>query len=490
MSAPDTRTVLLISYLFPPSGGVGVQRALAYARYLPACGCRLHVLTASNAAPPVRDEALVKMIPPGTPVHGAFTPEVPYGWRDWIWKRLAKPAPGSVGVETQARGSEGVSKATTALVADTRQASGGIAQSGLAGSETAYPAEVARSAPLGGWKQRAVSAVKRLFSPDPQVVWRPFALRKAAELVRRHGIDTILVTVPPFSALRIGVDLKRQFPHLTLISDFRDQWVGYYLAQLDNSADDAFRRQLALSEERLAVEVSDYVVTVTPEWTRALITRYPELPPAKFLTVPNGYDPEMFRHFQPRPHGAGRMVVTYMGSVYTNPVYSPQAWLDAVDSLPEEVRGQVETRFIGRVAREAEPMLKNRRSAVRLYGFLPQHQGFALLEETDYLLLLIGEKTVHSGKLFEYLATGKPVLAVTPPDGEVARVIAETGGGRVASAEDPEALRAMILEAWTHWRAGNVNAGFAPDAAAIEAYARPNTVALLARLTGITRGAA
>ena len=176
--------VLMVSYLFPPAGGVGVQRALNYAKYLPR-HCNLFVLTTRNVAAPVVDRDLLLQVPEEVKVCRVFTPEVPYDLRDGIFK--------------------------TFFYGSRRDPS---------------PNEEHTSAPSP--RRGLANAAQRIFSPDPQVVWRPFALRKAISIVRRHSIDTVLVTAPPFSALRIGVELKRRFPQLRLIHEFRDEWVGYF----------------------------------------------------------------------------------------------------------------------------------------------------------------------------------------------------------------------------------------------------------------------
>src|SRR5215813_481087 len=83
------RRLLLISYLFPPAGGVGVLRALAYARYLSELGIEVWVLAARNPSTPVMDPQLVRQIPPSVHVEYTWTPEVPYAWRDRAWKWVA-----------------------------------------------------------------------------------------------------------------------------------------------------------------------------------------------------------------------------------------------------------------------------------------------------------------------------------------------------------------------------------------------------------------
>src|SRR3954447_14676446 len=82
------RRILLISYLFPPVGGIGVQRALSLAKYLPQSGFEVHVLKATNAGGPVYDPDLMRQIPPAVQVHEAFTPEIPFHIRQKVWARL------------------------------------------------------------------------------------------------------------------------------------------------------------------------------------------------------------------------------------------------------------------------------------------------------------------------------------------------------------------------------------------------------------------
>src|SRR5215831_7970606 len=89
------RKILIISYLFPPVGGIGVQRALSLAKYLPQCGYEVHVLRATNAGGPVYDPDLVRHIPPEVKVHAAYTPEIPFALRQKLWSKLVgkgKPA--------------------------------------------------------------------------------------------------------------------------------------------------------------------------------------------------------------------------------------------------------------------------------------------------------------------------------------------------------------------------------------------------------------
>jgi hypothetical protein len=144
------------------------------------------------------------------------------------------------------------------------------------------------------------------------------------------------------------------------------------------------------------------VVAVTPAQRDGIRDRYPDQPPGRFLCVPNGYDADLYENFRPSRAGRNNMVITYYGSLYASPHYDIRGYLDALDSLPDEVRDRIETRFIGRIALEAQPILANRKSELVQFGFLPHAEGVLKLQETDYLLLAANDPTQHAGKLFDY----------------------------------------------------------------------------------------
>lgn len=429
--------ILLVSYLFPPCGGVGVQRAVSYARYLGPLGCPVTVLTARNPATAVWDPGMLAVVPPEVRVHRTLTPEISYELRQKLWRRIA---PGG-----EPRGVARVS--------------------GSEGEET-------------GWKQRVKAGIQRALTPDPQRYWKWTALRRGERLIREEGIRNVLVTAPPFSTFSIGTALKRKFPQIKLISEFRDEWLGYYIKSDPNAT--GYRRQVAEKLERETVVTSDFIVTVTPAWAEEIRARYPDQPAEKFLCIPNGYDPQSFSGFRQRPHGSDRLVVTYLGTVYANPVYSPRPYINALNQLPDAIRGKIETRFIGRVVEEEIPALESCRGLVKRLGFLPQAEAFRHLEESDLLLLVVNTPGAHSGKFFEYLATGKPILAVSPKEGELARMMKETGSGWCVAADDEAGLKRSLEEAFRGIRKGEQSLLPKPDRERIIQYERPRLIEQLA----------
>src|ERR1019366_7197871 len=140
--------ILIVSYQFPPMGGVGVQRALSFARYLPECGFEeVHVLRAWNGVSAVSDPGLVRHIPSGVKVHDAFTPELPFRFRQQLWKLF------SGGARPQRT--------------NTVDGNGTL-----------------------NWRRVPVEIARRVFCPEPEVVWVPFALRRARKIVKQYGTQT------------------------------------------------------------------------------------------------------------------------------------------------------------------------------------------------------------------------------------------------------------------------------------------------------------
>jgi glycosyltransferase involved in cell wall biosynthesis len=423
--------LLLIACHFPPGGGIQVQRALSLAKYLPQNGFDVHVLTTRYPQVPHYDPGLLRHIPDSVKVHRTWSFEPPFHLRKRIWS--------------------------------------------LFGNESGSGANSAeRTSPSSGIASKLKGLITSSLSPDPQRLWYPFALRCADLLIERESIRYVLVTAPPFSTFLIGNELKKRHPSISLVSEFRDEWLDYFLNTF------AFRdetvRLRAAEIERETVECSDSIVAVTPTALRAIRGRYPDHPKEKFRLIPNGYDPQAFADFQPRSHGTNKIVITFAGTVYRPS--SPAVFLNALDRLPDEVRSHFETRFVGRIADEMDAAIfQNRRSTIKLLGFVHQEQAFRYMEETDYLLLPWNDRLNVPGKLYEYLATNKPVIALVPPESDSYRVLADSGLAQMADPEDGDAIAQMLMKiGLTGGPVVQANAG------AIVKFQRPRLVAQYAAL--------
>jgi glycosyltransferase involved in cell wall biosynthesis len=391
--------LLLISCYFPPVGGIQVQRALSLARYLPENGFEVHVLTVRNPAVPSLDPDLLKLVPEGVKVHRTWTLEPPFQLRKRLWSSIKSKPKSS---KPDGKG------------------------------------------PLAKLKMMFSRMVARILCPDPQVLWFPFAYWKASRLIQREGIQTVVVTAPPFSAFLILNALKRRYPRIHAIADIRDEWLRYFVKEFVFQDDDYVSARAA-QIERETVRSCETVVVVTKATQQELQSRYPDEPDAKFALVPNGFEESAFTGFRSRPHNTGKLVIAYTGTVY-NPS-SPKTFLDALDQLPREIGAEIECRFIGRIAEEFDrTVFQNRNSSVRLTGFVPQQEAIFQMEECDVLLLPWRNAYTIPGKLFEYLATGKPLLALTYPGWEIESIIHEANAGWCVHPDDHQAIIRTLLE--------------------------------------------
>lgn len=421
--------VLLITFSFPPAGGVGVLRALSLAKYLPESEIRVDVLTARNAPAVVRDEGLLRQVPASVTVHRTWTLDLPFFLRKGIKKLLSRGG---------RSGTSGPSHQPTAAV----------------------PAP-AKANPLKRW-------VADWLLPDPQVGWLPFAGPAAERIIRTRAIDAVVITVPPFSSVLLAKRLRKAFPSLIIVLDFRDEWLDTTL-QLVSLNSNPRARLVAEETEREAIAACTAVVAVTEAARKVIRARYPAEPGSKFLSISNGYDgsPPTAPAALPQ-HSAGEPVTfTYLGSVYGST--EPGSFVEAVLALPPELRARLRIRFVGHCERpEYRETLLRLGSTLELTGFLPQAKALQMLDETDYVLLLSHDPVNVSAKFYDYLRAARPLLAAVHPEGDVHRRIVETRAGRWADIGNPQAIAAMLVDALTTPAAECYH----PDFAAIARYHR------------------
>jgi glycosyltransferase involved in cell wall biosynthesis len=409
--------LLLISYSFPPAGGVGVLRAASLAKYLPEEGVRVDVLTARNAAAVGADEALRRQIPAGVIVHDTLTLDLPFGVR----------------------------KALKRLVAGGKKST--------ASSTPARPGLLKR-------------VVGNLLLPDPQIGWLPFALPAAKRIIERRQIDAVLITVPPFSSVRLATSLRKRYPRLPIVLDFRDEWLTSTIDFVSFNNNDR-ARTIARRTEREGVRAASAVVAVTDAARREIHSRYPNQTEDKFRHLPNGFDRTPNA---PAPRAPdGKTVLTYLGSVYGST--DPRTLVEAVKCVPDDIRAQLLIRYIGHVESAAyRDALLSLGDTVELRGFLPQAEALRAIDETDYLLLVTLDRINVSAKLYDYLGGGRPIIGAVHPDGDVRRILDETGGGWWADVADPRALRQLLIDAVG--RRDSLANAFSPRADRIATYHR------------------
>jgi glycosyltransferase involved in cell wall biosynthesis len=392
--------VLLVTMYFPPAGGGGVQRPLKTATHLPALGIETHVLAPDDPKWLHRDDEL--RAPTQAFVHRAR----------YLGPRARLPA-------EELHGLEGSDK----LVA------------------------------------QAKLAYRRLLLPDASVTWVPTAIPTAVRIVKREGIDAVITTSPPVSMNLIGAAVKR-LTGIPWVADLRDAILLNADRRFDRTAVQAKEKALEGIVRHVA-RSADAVVAVS-ETIADEVRRYDPAGPVR--VIPNGCDFDDFAGLDYRP--GERFRITHAGSFFGQ--RNPRPFLSALASSGLD---DVVARFAGglRAADEEWAGTLGLGDRLELLPYLPHRQALELQRDSEANLLLLPEAdgrgaVVPSGKIFEYLAAERPILAAVPPDGAAAKLVRETGAGVVVAPEDEMGIREAILGLHARWRAGRLGNGYlSPD---------------------------
>lgn len=419
--------VLLVVYAFPPAGGVGVLRAASLARYLPSNDIRLDVLTTRNPSSVGQDASLLQEIPKDVTIHRTHTLDLPFGLK----KRLKK------------------------IITGSRPPA----------ASTAAATSKAGSHPL---KQ----LIQDFLLPDPQVTWLPAVTRAARRIVRDRSIDTVIITGAPYSTFLLARRLRKHFPKLSIVLDFRDEWLStsFDAASFSFSKSEKARK-FAIKAEAEAVASATAVVAVTRAARRAIRSRYPHERDDKFQYIPNGFDATRLS-LSPTSKastGASKINIVYVGSLYAST--EPATLVEALKSLPEGIKSRFLVRFIGHIEElRYRQALLELGEMVELVGYMPQRQALEALDSADYALLVTHDPLNVSAKFYDYVGSGKPILACVPSLSDARCLLEDLNAGWWAPDHDAQAIRQMFIDAVA--RRDSLSVSFQPDLNKIEQYER------------------
>ena len=318
-----------------------------------------------------------------------------------------------------------------------------------------------------------------LYVPDDQRGWVPFATRRGAALLRAEKHDAVVSTSAPYSAHLVALQLHERFG-LPWVADFRDEWTTNPYIRYPSD----WHRGLNERMEQRVLQRADRVVCVSEPWLDNLASRVPDAPRDKFHTLPNGYDAE---HFGDPGPPADRFRIVYTGAFYGP--RSPAVFLQALDGALERgliPREDVEVVFVGHTG-HTDGLNRLPKCSVRVIEHRPHAETLSHLRQAAVLLLVIppeGGAGNHTGKLFNYLAAGRPILALTPRPNVAAELILRSRSGRVAPTDDPRGVEEAIVGLHREWKQGRALSD--QDRAMIGAYeARPQATAWARLLEGL-----
>jgi glycosyltransferase involved in cell wall biosynthesis len=292
---------------------------------------------------------------------------------------------------------------------------------------------------------------RRFLVPDENASWTLTAAPAAIRLIKQHSIDVVLTTSPPPSVHLIGAAAKAA-TGVKWVADLRDSLVAHAHRQADTPAA-VLKEKSRAAVARLVAKRADAVVAVSEpiaEEMRGLS------PAGHVLTIANGCDFEDFQGLEYTP--GERFRITHTGSFIGR--RSPRPFLTALAESGLDVVARFVGDFRAADSEWAEQLALGDR--LELHAYTSHRESLQLQRDSEALLLLIPEaegrgRAVLSGKVFEYLAAERPILAAVPPDGEAARLLRETGAGIVVGSEDVAGIRTALEGLVARWRAGRLN---------------------------------
>jgi glycosyltransferase involved in cell wall biosynthesis len=332
-----------------------------------------------------------------------------------------------------------------------------------------------------GW--RLDSRLEQSVFPDSYASWARASVRPLCRLIGNEGIDAIYTTFSPVSNHLVGLALKRK-TSLPWVADFRDLWTDDFRYREASAA----RRNADRRLEQEILETADAVVGVTDDQTDILANHLPSARD-KFTTITNGFDPTDLPDKDLPRNGRDAFVLAYVGRL--DRWRASSALFDGLQRFGRYL-GEDRRRFMLRLAGHASPDTRAKIDATGIRcefaGYVSHADALREIGSAD-ALLLIGEgrsrpDRAHAGssipgKLFEYLASRRPILSAGQPGGECERIVKSCEAG-LAVAFNGEVIAEALKRLYEAWRAGRPLPGCRPDC--LEQY---NRVELTRRLASV-----
>ena len=396
-----SKKVLIICYYWPPAGGPGVQRWLKFVKYLPDFDIEPIVYTPENPKYPIVDASMTAEVPDSVTVLKQPIKE-PYRFASMLSRKQTKTISAGIVPKT--------SKQTLL--------------------------------------QRLLLFIRgNFFIPDARVGWVKPSVTFLESYIKEHQIDTVITTGPPHSMHLIGLKLKAKITtdttkKLHWIADFRDPWttIGYH----DKLKMTVRTQRKHKNLEYRVLNTADQVIVTSPTTKKefSTITKKP------ITVITNGFDTESHQEVP----DTNRFTLSHIGSLLSD--RNPLLLWKVLDTLVREHAGfreQFELILVGKVSQEVVEVIKSfgLEKHLTLVGYVSHQEAIALQCQASVLLLIEIDaeitKGIIPGKVFEYLAAKRPILALGPKDADVSDIITETQSGYYFEYTQEEALKEAIL---------------------------------------------
>lgn len=394
------KKVLIITYYWPPAGGPGVQRWLKFVKYLPEFKIKPIVFVPKNPNYPILDKSLISEISKDVIIINHPINE-PYRWARFFSKKSSKT----------------ISKGIIA-------------------------------------NEKSQSLIEKImlyvrgnfFIPDARIAWVAPSVSFLSDYIKKEGIETVITTGPPHSLHLIGLQLKEKLG-VKWLADFRDPWttIGYHKQlKLTKSSKEKHR-----VFEKQVLNTADQII-VTSSVTKNAFESITNKPIA---VITNGFDNEVVEEIALD----SKFTLSHIGSLLSK--RNPEVlWM----VLSELVKGNNEfaqdfrLNLVGSVSENIFESIKNHELSnyINKVGYITHKESIKYQKKSQILLLIEIDtedtKCIIPGKLFEYMVSNRPIVALGPKGSDVEKIIKETNTGNYFYYHDYKSLKSIIL---THYEA-------------------------------------
>jgi glycosyltransferase involved in cell wall biosynthesis len=423
-----SKKVLIITYYFPPAGGPGVQRWLKFVKYLPEFDIQPIIYVPENPTYPIIDEGLVSEISDKVII-----------LKNKIW--------------------EPYQLASIFSKKKTKKISSGI-----------FPHQKKQT-----FLDKTFLWVRgNLFIPDARVFWVKPSVSYLEKYIIENNIDTIVTSGPPHSLHLIGLELKQKL-NVKWFADFRDPWttIGYHKAlRLSGYA--------AKKHKNLEHKVLNYAdaIIVTSKTTK---TEFQAITNKPISVITNGYDIENVE----KQNLDAKFTLAHIGSFLSdrNPQFLWECLVELLQEIPD-FKLHLEIKLIGAVSQEVLDSIAqfNLNDYLNLLGYVSHHEAIAHQKKSQVLLLIeINSKDTKSiipGKLFEYMVSNRPIIAIGPEGSDFADIITQTNTGVFFDYSEKAKLKSVILGFYNQFLERKLEA----NGVGLQQYSRKNLTKQLAQL--------